>query len=356
MTTPHVTIDHAREEMETNWKRMEASINYWLKPESPVIGQTPKEVVWTKNKAKLYRYHGQAERRHATPILLVYALINRPYILDLTPGNSVVEHLVNQGYDVFLLDWGKFDEEDQTLTLDDLVCDYIHRAAKKVLKVSGQDSFTLFGYCMGGTMALMYAGSHPEVPIKNLVLLTAPVDFADAGLFTRWMNEKDFNVDSLVDGLGNVPPDFIRTGSKLLKPMQNFWGTYVQLWDKLHDPDFVKGWVLLDHWVNDGIPFPGEAYRQWVKKLYQGNQLVKGELWLRDRRVDLGSVKASLLVAVAEHDHIVQRSQATAVSSLVESTDTEVYLARAGHVGIVTSSSAKKHFYAKLVDWLSTRS
>ena len=279
MLTPLETIvDQIRKDLDTHKQRAEAAVGYLMKPMRPLIGQTPKEVVWTKNKAKLYRYRGRGERRYKTPIFMLYALINKPYILDLTPGNSLIEHLVDEGYDVFLLDWGVFGEEDRELRLEDLVMDYIARAAKQVLKVSGAPDFTLFGYCMGGTMALMYAGSHPEAPIKNLVCLTTPVDFQEAGLFTRWLNPNDFDVDRVVGTLGNVPSQFIRQGAKLLKPLHNYVSTYVQLVDRLHDEAFVKSWALLDHWVEDGIPFPGAAYRQWVKDLYQDNLLIQDKL------------------------------------------------------------------------------
>jgi len=356
MTAQDTSLQQTRKDLERQWKRMEAAMAYWAKPASPLIGQTPKEVVWTKGKAKLYRYQSGGKRKHATPILMIYALINRPYILDLTPGNSLIEYLVGEGYDVFMLDWGKFDEEDQQLRIDDLVVDYVARAVKKTLKVSGADSVTLFGYCMGGTMALMYAGSQPEAPIKNLVALTTPVDFADAGLFTRWMNADAFDVDRVVDTLGNVPPEFIRHGAKLLKPLQNFMGTYVQLWDKLSDEEFVKSWLLLDHWINDGIQFPGEAYRQWVKDLYQNNRLLKGEMRIREREVKLSNITCPVLCATASLDHIVQKEQATVLLDHVASPDKEVYEAVAGHVGIVAVAAARDNFYPKLADWLSTRS
>src|ERR671917_1958250 len=139
-------------------------------------GQTPKETVWTKNKAKLYRYAPAAEKKHPVPVLMVYALINRPYILDLMPGNSFIEYLVGEGFDVYMLDWGIPGDEDKDMTFEDYVLDYLPRAIRKVLRISGTDEVTLFGYCMGGTMAAMYAALFPD-RLKNLILLTAPVAF-----------------------------------------------------------------------------------------------------------------------------------------------------------------------------------
>src|SRR5205807_5567602 len=115
-------------------------------------GQTPKEVIWTKNKAKLYHYEPAIEKRFPVPILLIYALINRPYVMDLMPGNSLVEYLANQGFDVYMLDWGTPGDEDKDLTFEDYVLDYIPRAVRKVLRHSHAEELSLIGFCMGVTM------------------------------------------------------------------------------------------------------------------------------------------------------------------------------------------------------------
>src|SRR3954454_924398 len=157
-------------------------------------GQTPKEVVWTKNKSKLYRYKPYAEKKYPVPILIVYALINRPYVLDLLPGNSFIEYLVEQGFDVYLLDWGGPGDEDKDIDFEHLILDYLPRAVKKVLRTSGAEEFTLLGYCMGGTMSTMYASLFPE-KLKNLVLLTAPVKFPREamGAYSLFTDEKYLN-------------------------------------------------------------------------------------------------------------------------------------------------------------------
>jgi len=350
------TLDKQRQELERSWKRTEAAFTYALHPKVPQVGLTPKEVVWTKNKAKLYRYHAVGERKHATPILMIYALINKPYILDLAPGNSMVEFLVNEGYDVFMLDWGTPGDEDKHLRFDDFVLDYIPRAAKQVLKVSGAKEFSIVGYCMGGAMSTMYAAMHPEAPLKNLVLMATPVDFSEAGLYSAWLNPKYFDVDRIVDTFGNVPSDFLDMGSKLLKPIQNYIGPSITLYDRLHDDEFVKNWQIMNQWVEDGIPLPGETYRQWIKECYQQNKLIKGELKLGGRPVKIENIKANLFVVVAEQDHIVQTCQATPILSKVASTDKEELRLRAGHVGLVAGKGAKKQFFPKLNEWLAKRS
>lgn len=349
-------LDTFRTALERQWKRTEAAVNFAIKPSVPALGQTPKQVVWSKNKARLYRYHGEVAPTHAVPLLLVYALINKPYILDLTPGNSLVEYLVNQGYDVYMLDWGVPGEEDAGLTIEDYVLDYIPRAVKAVLKTSGQDKFSLLGYCQGGTLSACYAAAHPEAPLENLVLLTTPVDFADCGLYTSWLDPKHFNVDRITSVFPLIPSEMLQMGSKLLKPLQNYYGPYMTLFDRLDDPEFVEGWQVMDAWVNDGVPFAGAAYRQWVREFYQGNKLIKGELRLGGKPVKLSAIKANLLNVHAELDHIVTPNQALPCIEQVSSKDKTQLAVKAGHVGVVAGRSARKNFFPQLDGWLASRS
>lgn len=347
-------IEQARREFEKNWRRSEAMVKYATRPGSVQVGQTPKEVIWTYNKAKLYRYH-QPHQRHATPLFMTYALINRPYILDLTAGNSLVEYLVGEGYDVFLLDWGSPGEEDAELRLDDYVHDYIHRAAQQVLKHAECDEFSLLGYCQGGTLAAMYTALYPAA-VKNLILLTTPIDFSDAGMYTTWLDPKHFDVDRLADVMGLIPAGMMDLGAKMLKPMQNFYGPYMTLLDRLDDDSFVAGWRVMDHWVNDGVAFPGAAYRQWVKQFYQGNQLINDQLSLGGKSVRLGNIRANLLNVYAELDHICQPCQSKPLMDKVSSQDKTLLAVKAGHVGVVAGRSARQNFFPKLEAWLAARS
>jgi polyhydroxyalkanoate synthase len=321
-------------------------------------GQTPKEVVWTKNKAQLYHYAPVTPKQFPVPILLVYALINRPYILDLMPGNSFVEFLVGQGFDVYMLDWGIPGDEDQSLRLDDYVLDYIPRAVKKVLSTSHAEGVTVFGYCMGGTLSAMYAALFPEKPLANLVLLTAPIDFSpdEVGLYGLWTSEKYFNPDRVVDAFGNVPASFIDTGNRMLKPVTNYVGTYVNLWERIMQDKSLDSWLAMSKWVNDGVPLPGEAFRQWIRDFYQQNKLVKGEVKLRGRQVDLSHITCPLLTIAGTKDHICPQPQAEAVMRLSSSRDKEFLLLEAGHVGLLTGSGAKKTLWPKVQAWLAPRS
>ncbi|CAN5611587.1 class III poly(R)-hydroxyalkanoic acid synthase subunit PhaC [soil metagenome] len=320
-------------------------------------GQTPKETVWTKNKAKLYHYQTEAEIKHEVPILIVYALINRPYILDLMPGNSFIEHLTGQGYDVYMLDWGIPGDEDKDMSFEDYVLDYIPRAVRKVLRNSGAQQLTLLGYCMGGTMTSMYASLFPE-KLKNLILMTAPISFPkeDMGLYSLFTSEKYMNPDLLADAFGNIPGDMIDTGNRMLKPITNYVGTYVNMWERIFEEKPMETWLAMNKWVNDGPPFPGATFKQWIREFYQQDKLAKGEIKLRGRRVDLSNINTPLLTIAGKKDHICSVPQAEAVMDLVSSQDKEFFVLDAGHVGLMTGRGAKQGLWPKVTDWLESRS
>lgn len=322
----------------------------------PEVGPTPKEVIWTKNKTKLYHFISDQPKKYKTPILMIYALINKPYILDLTKGGSFVEFLVNRGFDVYMIDWGTPGYEDKNMKLDDYIMDYIPRAVNKVLRKSDSDDISLFGYCMGGTMTAIFAALHPELPIRNLVFMTSPFDFSDTGLYGVITDEKYFDIDKVVDTLGLIPPEMIDFGNKMVKPMSNFYGPYVSLVDRAENAHFIKSWKLLQKWLNDGIPFPGEAYRQWIRDFYQHNKLIKGEFVVRGRKVNLGEITANVLNLSGATDIIAQPHQVEALMGAISSKDKEYVNLPVGHTSITFGGKASRITYPTVADWLQERS
>ena len=324
------------------------------------IAQTPKELVWTLNKAKLYRYIPVVpkEKRHAIPLLLVFALMNRPYILDLRPGHSFVEFLVSRGYDVYLLDWGVPGPEDKNLKFDDYALDYIPRAIRKVKAISGTEEFSMLGWCIGAILTTIYAAVLPNDGLRNLILLTAPLDFGNKQdiTFARWTDEKYFDVEKVLAAFGNMPGDMIDYGAKALKPVENYIGNYVKLWDNLDNPQIVEAWHAMNTWVTDNIPLAGGAFRQLIVDLYQNNRLMKGEMIVRGQRVDLGKLQANLLTVIAEGDHIAPPCQSEAILSKVTSLDKEIFRVPGGHIGIMAGSSARKQTWPHIDGWLGARS
>lgn len=324
------------------------------------VGQTPKQTIWTLNKASLYHYYPQvpAERRKAVPLLLVFALINRSYIFDLRPGNSFIEYLLQQGYDVYLLDWGTPGPEDAHLKFDDYTLEYLPRAIRKLQAHSGSREFSLLGWCIGAVLTTSYAALRPDDGLRNLLLLTAPLDFSDrrAGPFNIWLDERYFNVDALVASMGNIPGEMIDWGNKLLKPVENFIGNYLRLWDNLDDPRIVESWNAMNTWVNDLTPFTGAAFRQWVVEFYREDRLMQGKLQMRGQTVDVRTIKAALLNVIAEQDHIVPTCQSGSIVERAGSSDKQQLVMPGGHIGMMAGSNARKRVWPQIDAWLGPRS
>lgn len=335
-------FDALPEEYGKQMKRVVKATQVLTVDPKPEVGPTPKEVIWTKNKTKLYRYVSEQPKKHKIPLLLIYALINKPYVLDLTKGGSLIEYLVNNGFDVYLLDWGTPGYEDRNMKLDDFIIDYIPRAVKKVLKTSKVDELSILGYCMGGTMTSIFAALYPELPIRNLIFMTSPFDFEDSGSYGAMLNEKYFNIDKVVDTLGVIPPEMIDFGNKLSKPMANFYGPFVSLVDRVDNENFVRSFKLLQKWLNDGIPFPGESYRQWIRDFYQKNKLIKGELVVRGRKVDLKNITANVLNLAGQNDLIAQPHMVEALMDAISSKDKQFKNLPVGHTSITFGSQASK--------------
>lgn len=323
----------------------------------PQVGQTPKEMIWTKNKAKLYRYQPNKVKTNKVPILMIYALINKPYILDLYPGNSFIEYLTDLGHDVYLLDWGTAGFEDRHMKLEDYIVDYIPRAVKKVLKHSGAKEITMFGYCMGGTMTAIFTALYQKkLPIRNVVLLTSPIDFEDAGLYTNWLDKRYFKLDNIVETFGNVPFEFIDFGNKLLNPLSNTVGVYVNIASNIENEEKILNWKLMQKWLNDGVPFPGEAYRQWIRDFYQENKLINDELEVRGERVLLSNITANLLNIVATRDNIVLPQQIEPLNDKVSSKNKTLHVVNAGHVSVITGKRAVAENYPFIEQWITENS
>ncbi len=325
-----------------------------------VIAQTPKELVWALNKARVYRYIPvvPAEKRHPVPLLLVFALMNRPYILDLRPGHSFVEFMVKQGYDLYLLDWGAPGPEDTNLKFDDYTLEYMPRAIRKLKSIAGVEEFSMLGWCIGAILTTIYSALRPDDGLRNLILLTAPLDFSDkqAITFARWTDERYFDVDKVLAAFGNMPGEMIDYGARALKPVENYVVNYLKLWDNLDNPHVIEAWQAMNTWVTDNIPLAGGVFRQLIVDLYRNDRLMRGEMIIRGERVDLSRIRANLLTVIAEGDHITPPCQSKAVMSKVSSPDKELFSVPGGHIGIMAGSGANKLTWPHINGWLAARS
>jgi polyhydroxyalkanoate synthase subunit PhaC len=332
--------------------------NILLTTDDAVVGATPRDVVWTHRETTLYRYRSP-DRRYRVPLLLVFALINRPEIFDLRPGSSLVEYLIEQGFDVFLVDWGYPDEEDADMGLDEYVCDELEWAVRETLRASGADELTLMGWCIGATLCAMYCGldrGGARPPVKNLVELTMPIDGRNSG-YAKWVGDPDFDVEHVAELYGSLPGGAIDFANKMLKPVTNFWTTYRRLWDGVQEGTArPEAYQTMAKWVADNPPFPGRAWAQWIELMYRDAGLVRGGVRLCGRSVDLRRIDQSVLVITAGADHIAPRPGTMPFFDLISSDDVEHLARPGGHIGLVAGSAARKELWPEMSEWLAERS
>ena len=318
----------------------------------PPVNSTPHRVVYTRGSMRLLRFE-PTTRRHATPILFVYSLINRYYILDFLPGRSLIEFMRDQGFDVYAIDWGTPGDLEEQLTWDDALGGLIRAAVQWTLKVSGAPSLTLYGYCMGGTMALAHAALHPK-PLRNFVAQATPVDFHH-GIFHTWTRPRYFDVDAMVDAHGNVPIDLMETGFSMMAPVQRIT-KWLDVFRRIDDPEFVTTFLAMEKWASDNVPFPGELYRQYIRDCYQENNFYEGRMVVGNRTVDLGQIACPLLMVLSDTDVIAPPPTSMALLNKVSSTDTTTMSFPVGHIGLSTSSKGPKQIWPKVAAWLAAHS
>lgn len=318
----------------------------------PPVGSTPSKVVYSNGKMRLLRFESP-KRLYRTPILFVYSLINRYYILDFLPGRSLIEYMRNKGFDVYAIDWGTPGATEQRLGWEDYF-GLLRSAVRWTKRYSESPDVSLYGYCMGGTMSLAYAALNPH-GIRNFVAQATPLNFHDNGVFHEWTKPERFNVDAMVDAFGNVPIDLMETGFSMMAPVQRAT-KWLEVFRRIDDHDFVTTFLGMEHWAADNIPFPGEVYRQYIKDCYQTNNLYKGNMVVGGQKVDLKKITAPLLNIIAENDTIAPPASSEVINQAVGSTDVTLMRFKAGHIGLSTSSKGPKDFWPKIADWIGKHS
>ena len=346
-----------QEEAQKNMERAQAMVDaFVVNPADPPMALTPREVIWKRGKARLYRYHStETPVAWPTPYLIVPWLgISRPYVLDLMPGASMIEYLVNRGHDVYLLDWGEIAEEDKELGFEEAAFKILPRAIDRALEASGAKEITLNGLCLGGTVSATYLSLTPDAPVRNFVAVVAPINFEEGGLFRAWLNDPHFPADLIVERYNGLPASLMGTGFKMLRPTleaQALSG----LWNNVNRPGYVDGYKAMSRWANDFIGMPGRFFSQLSKDLYANNRLYNGQFVLNGRRVDLSQIRQPLLVAAANQDFIVPAPAARSLMDAVSSEDKEYVELPGGHISVFSGRQAHQTLWPKIDQWVSQR-
>jgi polyhydroxyalkanoate synthase subunit PhaC len=349
-------VAQVNREVERSTLRARNGLRYAGNEGRTKVGATPKDVVWRRDRAELWRYHSEEPIRYEQPLVFVHSLVSRSYILDLRPGSSTVEFFLGRGFDVFMVDWGVPDERDADNTLETYVDEYLPRAVAAVQRASGCEDMTLAGYCLGGTFAILYGAGHVDPPIRNIVLMASPVDYDAMGVMVAAVSEGRLDADDLVDETGNVPADALYAGFFMQAPTKQI-AQYATLLENLWNDEFVDGYSAMAQWSRDHVPFPGAAMRQIIEELIRKNVLTTGRVRLGGRMIDLGDTPGYILNAFAENDNVVPRAAVEPLLTVVgEPSRREELRLGGGHVTFAAGRHAFKRSLPALADWVAARS
>lgn len=317
------------------------------------IASTPKTAVYHEDKLTLYRYNRDTEPTYKTPVLIVYALVNTYKMLDLQPDRSYIKNLLNAGLDVYLIDWGSPSKSDRYLSMDDYINGYINNCVDFIRKKHHLEKINLMSICQGGTFSVIYSALYPN-KVKNLVTHVTPVDFStNDGLLFRWAKDMDF--DKLVEGYnGIIPGDFLNQGFDMLKPMMKVQKQQ-NLANIIDDPDKLTNFLRMEKWISESPDQAGACYLQFMKDLYQGNKLVKGQLEVGGKKVNLKNLTSPLLNIYATEDHLVPPAATIPLNDYVGSSDKELYSFKGGHIGVFVGGKSQKELAPAVTEWLKKR-
>ena len=357
MAQPKISVDlilsKLAEEAEKARESAQKASDVLLEPLDTEIAVTPYDVVYEEDRVKLKHYKPTVDIQLKRPLLVVYALINRETMLDLQPGKSVVQNFLEQGVDVYMIDWGYPARKDKYLTIEDHVNGYMDNIVDFILNKHHLDKIHLMGICMGGTFCVIYSALHPE-KIKNLVTTVTPTNFdTDQGLLHIWM--KDMDVDRIVDTYGNIPGDIMNMGFLLLNPARLMIDKYVGFIENMANKTFVENFVRMEKWIFDSPDVPGETFRQFARDCYQKNLLIQSKMEVGGKRVDLKKITMPLLNYYGKYDHLVPPEACELLTSKVGSKDVEDICLDTGHIGIYVSSKYQKEFVPRIASWLKER-
>jgi polyhydroxyalkanoate synthase len=309
-------------------------------------------VIYTGGKVSLRYYHAVG-KPHATPLLIVYALIKRPFILDLLPGLSVVENLTQQGFEVYLLDWIPPTRSDAWRGFDAYVNGDLASAVHVVQEHSGADQVSVLGYCFGALLSTIYAALYPHT-VKTLVSLALPLDMRQQNIPFFNLTKK-IDPDLLTDAFGNCPAWIMKMGFSLMAPVHHLLHKHVGLHRNKDREGYAAMFEQFERWMNSDVPLAGQIFREVSTEIFQRNLLAQGRLQVGDRTVNFKHIHCPLLNVIGEYDDIVHPTSSLPLLDLLGSRDKQNFIFPSGHIGVVVSNSAHKKLWPQVGEWLRER-
>lgn len=310
---------------------------------------TPSEILYEGGKLRL-RYYHPIGKPLSTPLLLVYALIKRPFILDLHPGLSAIDNLRRQGVPIYLTDWIPPTDADAWRGFDAYVNGDLVSAVNVVQEHAGVDKVSLFGYCLGGLLATLYSALHPKT-VKNLLTLSLPLDWSKQSIpFFNLTKKLDPNL--VTSAFGNCPAWMVKSVFSSLAPVYHAFDKYVGLYRNKERVGYAEMFERFERWMNSDVPLAGQIFRELYTDLMQQNLLAQNRMQVGRRQVDLKRITCPVLSIVGEHDDVVDPQASLPLVDLVGSRDKGTLLFPAGHLGVVVSGSAQKQLWPQVGAWL----
>jgi polyhydroxyalkanoate synthase subunit PhaC len=327
------------------------------------IATTPADEVYREDMVRLYRCRPTGAQRKGIAVLIVYALVGRYQMIDLETDRSFVRKLLAEGIDVYYLDWGNPTQAHRWLTIDDYVSGFLDNCVDIVREREGIERINLMGICQGGIFSTCYAALFPE-KLARLILTVTPIDFhgdigapvRGSGYMNLWARSlAPADIDALVDSMGNSPGTSIGFSFLMMNPIANLAKYSIELLDILDDDQKLLGFLRMERWISDRPNNPGEVVRQWFKDLYQGNKLVKNELVLDGRVVDLRRITMPVLNIYAEGDVVVPNSCSRGMQDRFGTKDYTEFGVPGGHIGTFVGGKAQKILAPSIVNWLTEK-
>jgi polyhydroxyalkanoate synthase len=315
-------------------------------------GCSQKDLVWQSGKLRLFRYQPIARPSGQAPLLIVYALVNRPYMMDLQEDRSLIRGLLAAGLDVYLVDWGYPDGADRFTTLADYIDGYLHGCVNQILQSHRFEALNLLGVCQGGVLSLCYTALYPQ-RVRNLITMVTPVDFrTPADLLSKWLSKIDL---AAWVGDGNVSGELLSQVFLSLMPFRLTQQKYVQLLTGAPNRAHIENFMRVEQWVFDSPDQAGAAFLEFVRWFYQENRLVQQRLEIAGRKVDLRALQLPILNLFGRRDHLVPPDASIALERLVGSSDYTALEFDLGHIGMYVSARAQLEVPPAIAKWLAAR-